>query len=51
MLCRSDTDGCCVNRNSAIKAFMKQVDRYFAKTTFAFTVRGCLSRIPMVMGS
>lgn len=26
-------------RESATKAFMREVDRYFAKTTFAFTVR------------
>jgi cation diffusion facilitator CzcD-associated flavoprotein CzcO len=26
-------------RDKSLKAFMKQVDRYFAKSTFAFTVR------------
>ena len=26
-------------KDTAVQAFMKQVDRYFSKTTFAFTVR------------
>ncbi|KAK4938262.1 hypothetical protein LTR10_021241 [Elasticomyces elasticus] len=31
-------------RDSAVKAFMKQVDRYFAKTTFAFTCNNWAKR-------